>query len=303
MPRMLRFASKPVAIALGAMLCWIAASAPAVRAEIAPATRARIDEIASAPVTDGETPALIVGVMQGSDRMVRGYGETTVGSGIRPTASTVWEIGSITKTFTAMLLASYVRQGLVHYDDPLQKYVPNWVTVPSYRGRQIELIDLATHTSGLPKDPRLGGRYHLSDEEMYRLTNAYVLTRAPGSRFEYSNWGFALLAHALMRATGQEYQPMVETNLCIPLGLVDTRVDLTPDELARQAQGYGPAGRPKPHDNPTWPAFIGAGALRSTRDDMMRYLAYNLGQANTPLNSLLPDLQRHWHAGGRPGTY
>ncbi len=174
--------------------------------------------------------------------------------------------------------------------------------MPSYGGRQIELIDLATHTSGLPKDPGLRGRYHLSDEEMYRLTNAFVLTRAPGSRFEYSNWGFALLAHALMRATGQEYQPLVETNLCIP-GLVDTRIDLTPDELARQAQGYSPEGWPKPHDNPTWPAFNGAGALRSTMDDMMRYLAYNMGQANTPLNSLLPDLQRHWHSGGPPGTY
>ncbi len=60
---------------------------------------------------------------------------------------------------------------------------------------------------------------------------------------------------------------------------------------------------PRPHDNPTWPAFNGAGALRSTMDDMMRYLAYNMGQMNTPLSSLLPDLQREWHAGGMPGTH
>ena len=272
------------------------------RAEIAPGTRARIDEIASAPVRNGEVPAIIVGVMQGSDRFVRGYGEIAIGSGIRPNATTVWEIGSITKTFTAMLLALYVQRGVVQYNDPLQKYVPAWVKVPSYGGREIRLIDLATHTSGLPKDPRLGDRRQLSVDEMYRMTSAYQLSRAPGERFEYSNWGFALLAHALERATGKDYQQLVEGDICVPLSLVDTRIDLTPDERTRQAQGYGPAGMPKPHDNPTWPAFNGAGALRSTMDDMMRYLGFNMGQMNTPLSALLPDLQRPLHAGGMQGT-
>jgi len=294
LPRLL-----PFLVLLGAME---ALATPSL-GEIAPETRARIDEIASAPVRDGEVPGLIVGVMQGSDRMVRGYGEVAVGSGIRPNATTVWEIGSITKTFTAMLLAIYVQRGVLQYNDPLQKYVPSWVTVPSFEGRQIRLIDLATHTSGLPKDPELAGRRRLSVDEMYRMTAAYELRRRPGEMFQYSNWGFALLAHALERATGQDYQQLVESNICIPLGLVDTRIDLTPDEQARQAQGYGLGGGPKPHDNPTWPAFDGAGALRSTMDDMMRYLAFNMGQMNTPLSSLLPDLQRDWHAGGMPGTY
>ncbi len=282
--------------------CILAVAGPAC-AEIAPETRARIDEIASAPVRNGEVPALIVGVMQGSDRMVRGYGEIIEGTDVRPGPTTVWEIGSITKTFTAMLLALYVQRGIVHYHDPLQKYVPGWVTVPSYGGRQIELIDLATHTSGLPKDPNLDGIRHLSVEEMYRMTSAYRLTRAPGAQFEYSNWGFALLAHALMRAMGADYEQLVEGDICNPLALSDTRIKLTPDEDARQAQGYGPGGRPRPHDNPTWPAFNGAGALRSTMDDMMGYLAYNMGQMNTPLSSLLPDLQREWRAGGMPGTH
>lgn len=290
-------------IAVFAAIGWLMSITSAARAEIAPETRARIDEIASAPVRKGEAPGLIVGVIEGDGRMVRGYGETAIGSGLRPNAQTVWEIGSITKTFTAMLLAIYVQRGLVHYDDPLQKYVPRGVTVPSYKGRRITLIDLATHTSGLPKDPRLGGRRHLSVEQMYKFTNSYKLTRAPGTRFEYSNWGFALLAHALMRATGRDYEQLVEGDICLPLGLIDTRIDLTEDELAREAQGYSPAGMPRPHDNPTWPAFNGAGALRSTMDDMMRYLGYNLGRANSTLNNLLPDLQRRWHAGGMPGTF
>src|SRR5262249_33324469 len=263
----------------------------------------KIDDIAARPVSNGVTPAIMVGVIKGNDRLVRGFGEVAVGSGTRPSSTTEWEIGSITKTFTAMLLAIYVQRGVLKYEDPLQKYVPDWVTVPTFEGRKIRLVDLATHTAGLPKDPDLHGIRHLGVERMYKMLNAFELSRAPGERFEYSNWGFALLAHAIMRATAQDYQHLVETQICAPLGLTDTRIELTSDELTRQAQGYGPEGRARPHDNPTWPAFNGAGALRSTMDDMMRYLAYNMGRANTPLDTLLSELQRRWHVGGRPGTF
>jgi D-alanyl-D-alanine-carboxypeptidase/D-alanyl-D-alanine-endopeptidase len=265
--------------------------------------RARIDEIASAPVTRGDTPAIMIGVRSGPDRMIRAFGETALGSGTRPTVTTVWEIGSVTKTFTAMLLALYVQRGIVGYNDPLQKYVPEGVRVPSYEGRDIRLIDLATHTAGLPKDPPLRGLRHLGDRRMYQMLSEFELTRRPGSRFEYSNWGFALLAHALAKASGEDYQRMVEREICAPLGLIDTRIELNAGEAARQAQGYGPSGNPRPHTNVTWPAFNGAGALRSTMDDLMRYLGYNLGEMQTPLNALLPDLQRRWHRGGRPGTW
>ncbi len=291
-----------VAAGLAVLAAAVALALPA-RAEIAPEMRARIDEIASKPVTRGEAPAIMIGVRSGSDRMVRAFGQTAVGSGIRPTATTVWEIGSVTKTFTAMLLALYVQRGIVSYTDPLQKYVPDGVTVPRFEGRAIRLIDLATHTAGLPKDPPLHGVRHLSDRRMYAMLSDYELTRRPGSKFEYSNWGFALLAHALMKASGQDYQQMVEREICAPLGMIDTRIELTADEAARQAQGYSVSGIPKPHTNVTWPAFDGAGALRSTMDDMMRYLGYNLGEIQTPLDSLLPELQKRWHHGGRRGTW
>ncbi len=304
MTRPLAFGMRRISLIKMATIAFaliVALGRPA-RAEIAAATRARIDEIASAPVAHGEAPAIMLGVISGSDRMIRAFGETALGSGVRPTATTEWEIGSITKTFTAMLLALYVQRGVVRYDDPLQKYVPDGVSVPSYHGRPITLLDLATHTSGLPKDPDLSGVRHLDTATMYQRLEAYQLTRAPGREFEYSNWGFALLAHALMRATGDDYQNLVEREICAPLAMVDTRIDLTPQEAARQAQGYSPEGFPRPHDNVTWPAFNGAGALRSTMDDMMRYLAYNMGQMKTPLDTLLPDLQKRWHRGGRART-
>lgn len=286
-----------------ALAAALAALAAPVRAEIAPETRARIDEIASDPVMHGHVPAIMIGVRSGPDRMIRAFGQTEIGSGVRPTGTTVWEIGSITKTFTAMLLALYAQRGVVAYNDPLQKYVPAWVHVPGYDGHRIRLIDLATHTSGLPKDPPLRGVRHLTDRRMFGMLSEFELTRPPGSQFEYSNWGFALLAHALERATGESYQQMVERDICAPLGMSDTRIDLAPAEAARQAQGYSPSGLPRPHTNVTWPAFDGAGALRSTMDDMMRYLAYNMGLTQTPLDSLLPDLQRRWRHGGPRGRW
>lgn len=107
---------------------------------------------------------MIVGVRVGAAEQIFSYGETIRRSGRRPSPTTVFEIGSVTKTFTATLLALFAERGIVRLDDPLQAYVPGWVTVPSYGGRQITLLDLATHTSGLPKNPPLRGVRHLDGD-------------------------------------------------------------------------------------------------------------------------------------------
>lgn len=139
---------------------------------------------------------------------------------------------------------------------------------------------------------------------MYRFLIAYELTRAPGEQFQYSNLGFALLARALMEATGDlAYQRLVGREIGGPLAMVDTRIVLTADERARQAQGYDRWGQPAPFEMRTWPAFNGAGALRSTMTDMMKFLAFNMGLAHTSLDSLLPVLQARRHAAGRRDHY
>ncbi len=244
----------------------------------------------------------MVGVHDRDREQLLSYGEIVKGSGTLPTTSTVFEIGSVTKTFTAALFALFVQRGLVRFDDPLQQYVPVWVTVPSYNGQPITLIDLATHTSGLPKSPPLRGIQHLTDEMMYRYLNDYHLTRPPGTQYEYSNTGFALLAHALTRVAGVAYEPLIEREISAKLGMADTRITLTRDEERRFAQGYNARGWPAPVNLRSWPAFIGAGALRSTPNDMMRYLRFNLGILQTDLNGLLPLLQKKWHMAMRPGT-
>jgi serine-type D-Ala-D-Ala carboxypeptidase/endopeptidase len=107
-----------------------------------------------------------------------------------------------------------------------------------------------------------------------------------------------------MRAAGAgRYQPLVEREICQPLGMTDTRVELSAAEIPRRAQGYRKNGFPAPFEMPTWPAFTGAGALRSTMNDMLAYLAFNMGLTSTPLTPLPPTLQRRWHPTMRAGGY
>src|SRR4029078_9399783 len=143
------------------------------------------------------------------------YGTSDV-PGLPLDANTVFEIGSLTKTFTATILADMVLRGEVALDDPAQKYLPASVKVPSRNGRQITLLDLATHTSGLPKipanlkqtDPQ-NPYASYSVQDLYDYLTSYTLTRDPGARFEYSNTGVGLLGHILSLKANKSYEDLV----------------------------------------------------------------------------------------------
>ena len=230
------------------------------------------------------------------------YGEVARGTGRLPTPATEFEIGSITKVFTTTLLALYAHRQAIKLDAPLQNYVPPGITVPSFLGRQITLVDLATHTSGLPRQPHMQGDSY-SSAEMFTFLASYRLTRAPGAQFEYSNLGVALLAHALAQATGVPWETMVQREITSRLGMPDTRLKLDDEERARLAIGYNRAGQRAKENMPTWPAFNGAGALFSTISDMQRFLAWNMGRLkDNPLNDLLADLHKPRFALPRPGA-
>src|SRR5262249_46487845 len=153
----------------------------------------KVDELANRLLAQGEGVGMVIGVIGNGKPRVFSYGQVEENSGIKPDARTEFEIGSGTKTFTATLLALYVKRGLGRYDDPLPKTIP----VPHFDGKQITLLHLATHTAGLPKAPILRGHEHYTVRQMLSYLNRYKLPRAPGARFEYSNLGFGLLAYAL----------------------------------------------------------------------------------------------------------
>lgn len=125
-------------------MLW-AQEAPTPAAEMLPSLINRVDE-------SKKSVGILVGVLTPEGRSFASYGGVSKG-GARPNAETMFEIGSITKVFTALLLAEMVERGEVAIDDPVAKYLPDTVNVPSRNGRAITLADLTTHTSGLPRVP------------------------------------------------------------------------------------------------------------------------------------------------------
>jgi CubicO group peptidase (beta-lactamase class C family) len=207
---------------------------------------------------------IVVGLVSSKGTRVISYGRPALDSRAELNGDTVFEIGSITKVFTSILLADMVARGEVSLNDPVSKYLPKTVKVPARSGREITLLDLATHTSGLP---RLPGNLQPADE--------------------YSNLGVGLLGHILSLRAGTNYETLVATRITKPLGMENTRAKLSPQMQSRLAVGYDQGGSPvTPWDFDT---LAGAGALRSTVNDMLKFLAANMGLNKS---ALLPVMQK-----------
>jgi CubicO group peptidase (beta-lactamase class C family) len=227
----------------------------------------------------------VVGILLDGRSACFGYGKTSDAAADPPGGDTVFEIGSITKAFTGILLAGMANEKLVALEDPVGKHLPEGTSVPSRGGKEITLLHLATHTSGLPRMP---GNFRPKDplnpyadydaKQLFEFLAAARLARDPGEAYEYSNLGSALLGHALVRRSGKaSYEALVTEKICRPLGMNDTVVTLSEDQKRRLAPPHRPDG--KAVKNWDLPAFAGAGALRSTAGDMLRFLAANLGGA------------------------
>jgi CubicO group peptidase (beta-lactamase class C family) len=202
---------------------------------------------------------------------------------------TVYEIGSVTKVFTAVALAEMVVHGEVGLDDPVQRYLPDSVHVPSRPGHEITLRLLSAQRSGLPRMPsnfapgNPNNPYADYDSgRLFAFLNGYTLPREPGASYEYSNLGVGLLGLALSRRAGSSYEDLVLARVIRPLRLADTRVTLTPELRARLARGY--AGEQEA-SNWDLDALAGAGALRSTARDLTRFVAAATGLVASPLDS------------------
>jgi len=231
--------------------------------------------------------AIVVGVIDPSGRRTVAYASSEKGEG-PVDANTVFEIGSITKVFTSLLLADAVRRGEVALTDPVSKYLPPNVKVPERGGKKITLVDLATHTSGMPRMPT---NFHPKDPanpyadytvaQLYEFLSSVELTRDIGSKYEYSNLGGGLLGHVLALRAGTDYETLVRTRILDPLGMKSTAITLSKAMKDRLAPGHD-AGL---HKVANWdiPTLAGAGALRSTVNDLLTFLAANIGIEKSPM--------------------
>ncbi len=248
----------------------------------------RIDEM-------HQSVGIVAGVIAPGRREVVAYGALNQDDKRTLDGDAIFEIGSVTKVFTSLLLADMAQRGEVVLDDPISKYLPPGVKTPERGGRKITLADLATHTSGLPRLPNnlkpkdMSNPYvDYSVAQMYEFLGSYKLPRDIGSKYEYSNFGGGLLGHILSLRAGTDYESLVRTRIAGPLGMKDTEITLSPEQKARMAVGHDAQMKAVP--NWDLPTLAGAGALRSTVNDLMKFVAANLGDPKTPLSDAMASM-------------
>ena len=239
-------------------------------------------------VESGRAVGMVTGVIDEKGRQVVASGKVSLDGTQQPDGDTVFEIGSVTKVFTSLILADMIEKGEVKPDDPVAKFLPATVKVPSRNGRQITLLDLSMQVSGLPRlpdnlkpaDP--ANPYADYDAaKLYEFLSRYTLTRDPGEKYEYSNLAVGLLGHALALKAGMSYEELLRRRIFDPLGMSGTSITLSEAQKKRLAPGYD--GGLKPVKNWDFAVLAGCGAVRSTVNDMLKFVAANLELTDTPL--------------------
>lgn len=308
-------------------VCFAVQGAPAMPddAEIRGILAERIDE-------QKRSVGIVVGIVEPGGRRVVAHGQLSTENPTEVDGDTVFEIGSITKAFTAILLADLAGEGTVELETPVQRLLGSDVTVPTRNGAEITLLHLTTHSSGLPRMPNnfrpadAGNPYaDYTVAQLYEFLSSHELQRDIGAEVEYSNLGTGLLGHALALSQETDYETLVSRRLLEPLGMSDTSITLSPSQQERLAVGHSVQLRPVA--NWDLPNLAGAGALRSTVNDMLTFVEANLGLHETSLHAAMavthaprrdfagPNMQiglgwvvreghgrkLHWHNGGTGG--
>lgn len=242
-------------------------------------------------IEGGNNVGVVVGIIDKNGPRYYAYGKVSLDDDLVPNEHTVFEIGSISKVFTSILLADMAKNNELKIDDSAQKYLPDNVKVPKRNDKQIRLSHLATHTSGLPRLPdnmnpaNPNNPYaDYSVKQMYDFLSNHTLRRDIGAKYEYSNLAVGLLGHILALKNGTSYEKLMKTRIADVIGLDETRITLTSDMQQHLAKGYSNEMEAENWDLPT---LAGAGAIRSTAYDMLRFLEANIGLEKTPLYSAM----------------
>ncbi len=224
------------------------------------------------PLSEGTGAGLAIGVVQRGERRIFALGTAKPDS--------IFEIGSITKTFTGILLAQLVADGKVNFDEPVRELLPPGA-VQKPEGAEVTLLDLATQHSGLPRMP---DNFRPADPKnpyadyraanLYEFLNSHGLAKPPNPPFLYSNLGLGLLGQALANRAGMSYPELLKQKIAEPLQLKDLVISLSQEQQARFIQGHD--GEHHPAHPWDLDAFAGAGAIRSTASDMLTYLEAQL---------------------------
>jgi CubicO group peptidase (beta-lactamase class C family) len=241
-----------------------------------------VDSVARIYIQKANTVGLCIGIVKDGKTTTYSYGETIKGNHKLPTNDNFFEIGSITKTFTATLLAYYVNQGKVKLTDPITNYLPDSVAA-NPELQNITLLSLSNHTSGLDRIPDnlvshatdpLNPYKDYTESLLYAYLKTCKLNSKPGERYAYSNLAVGLLGSVLESVSGEIFDRMVHEVICKPLGMFNTSQYLNPLLAPGFVQVYNATGQPtEPWD---FDVLAPCGALRSTMNDMLTYAKANL---------------------------
>lgn len=251
----------------------------------------------------GMNPSIAIGIIDKNGTRYYSFGKTKNG-GRKINEHTIYELGSITKTFTGILLADMVLKDELEVDDPVEKYLPESVEIVEKNGAPITLGQLSDHTSGLPRlpdnmdpaDPANPYADYTADK-LYEFLSGLQLERSAGSAYEYSNLGAGLLGHVLSLKANKSYEDLLISRIIRPLGMEETRIRLTAAMKKHLAIGHDQGLEVMNWD---LSALEGAGAIRSSVHDMLIYLKANMCLMDHPLQAAmkLSHMPRHDKAGG-----
>ncbi len=261
--------------------------------------KAQIQKLGEDYLAGHKNAALVIAFYQDGKESVQGFGEVSDSNQNPPDARTIYEIGSVTKIFTATLLAEMFDDGAAKPGDPISLYLPRDVRSPTLNGHEITLENLATHASGLPRIPDnlLPKAASLSDpyanyttRDLYESLKTVKLKNQPGARSAYSNYGYGLLGKLLELKAGKSYEELIQQNICAPLGLDSTTTQLSREQAGRLTPGHSPDG--KVVSNWHFDALAGCGAIRSDAADLLKFIEANLGPANSEISRAFQNMQK-----------
>lgn len=257
----------------------------------------QVDRLAAPLIEAGVAIGFVIGVVDGDEVFTRGYGRVSRDGDAVPDARTLYEIGSVSKVFTSLLLADAAQRDLLKIEDAVQRHLPDGVTLRPRAGKDVLLWHLATHTSGLPRMPRdeapdpLNPYAHYDAATFEAAIDDARARRDPGTLYEYSNLAVAILGYSMMHVNGAStFDEVLRERITGPLQMLDTAVVLSDELRGRLAP---------PHDGDGMPAHVwdlsmmaGAGGIRSSIDDMLKFAQLQLAPGDSPLAAAVALQQR-----------
>lgn len=253
-----------------------------------------IEKIISTYLADTNNTGVAIGIISGDSSKIFCFGRQQKSDTLKVSSSTIFEIGSITKTFTAILLAEKILQNKMSIDDPIDKYLPGNVKLMPEMENKIKLINLITHTSGLPRIPddfikntTYQGRVadlHFGEKELFNYLKNYKNSKPVGKFSYYSNLGMGLLGHLLELNSQKPYDSLVIDEICKPFEMHHTKKILFSSDSNCLARGYAKGKDVYIYD---LGVLSGACSLKSTISDMLIYLGKNINTDESQLSQAI----------------